>query len=90
MLAGLLPRPIEPGQFYNVNFPALTADALEPAIVFCPLDPNPLPLSYRHEADGHHTYDGIYFDRARATGADVDVCSPVASPSRKSVYFRKL
>lgn len=74
VLAELLPRPTAPGQFYNVNFPHLAAGDPEPDIVFCPLDPNPLPLSYRHEDGGHHVYDGVYFDRARAVGADVDVC----------------
>ncbi len=74
VLTDLLARPIEPGLFYNVNFPHLTDDAPEPAIVFCPLDPNPLPLSYRHEENGHHIYDGDYQARARTAGADVDVC----------------
>jgi len=74
VLADLLPRPVEPGLFYNVNFPALAAGAPEPDVVFCPLDPNPLPLSYRHEEDGHHVYYGIYADRLRKAGTDVDVC----------------
>jgi 5'-nucleotidase len=74
ILAELLPRPVEPGLFYNVNFPHLTADAPEPAITFCPLDPNPLPLSYRHEEDGHHLYDGDYQSRRRTPGADVSTC----------------
>jgi 5'-nucleotidase len=74
VLAELLARPIEPGLFYNVNFPHLATDAPEPQIVFCPLDPNPLPLSYRHEEDDHHFYDGDYQARARTPGADVDVC----------------
>jgi 5'-nucleotidase len=74
VLAELLPRPTAPGLFYNVNFPAILEDAPEPEIVFCPLDPNPLPLSYRHDDAGHHTYDGVYFDRARKAGTDVEVC----------------
>ncbi|MEA3208110.1 MAG: 5/3-nucleotidase [Chthoniobacter sp.] len=76
--AGLLPellaRPIEPGLFYNVNLPHLTAEEPDPEVVFCPLDPHPLPLSYRHEADDHHFYDGDYQARQRTPGADVDVC----------------
>jgi 5'-nucleotidase len=74
ILADLLARPTAPGLFYNVNFPHLDADAPEPAIVFCPLDPHPLPLSYRHEADDHHIYDGDYQARRRTPGADVDTC----------------
>lgn len=74
VLPGLLARPIEPGLFYNVNLPHLTADDPDPEIVICPLDPHPLPLSYRHEADGRHFYDGDYQARQRLPGADVDVC----------------
>jgi len=74
VLAELLPRPIEPGLFYNVNLPHLTLGDAEPEIVFCPLDPHPLPLSYRHEENDHHFYDGDYQSRKRTPGADVDVC----------------
>jgi len=41
--------------------------------VWCALDPNPLPLSYRHEAEGF-SYDGDYQRDGRKPGADVDVC----------------
>jgi len=67
-------RAIEPGLFYNVNLPHLAPDAPDPKIVFCPLDPHPLPLSYRHEDDGRHFYNGNYHSRARKKGADVDTC----------------
>ena len=70
----LLPRPVLPGQFYNVNFPALGPSDAEPELVFTALDPNPLPLSYRHEEDNRHHYDGIYASRRRSAGSDVDVC----------------
>lgn len=74
VLAELLPRPIEPGLFYNVNLPNLAPADAEPEIVFCPLDPHPLPLSYRHEENDHHFYDGDYQSRQRKPGADVAVC----------------
>ncbi len=74
VLAELLPRKVRAGLFYNVNFPALPAAAPEPEIVFCPLDPNPLPLDYRHEEGDCHVYDGVYFDRPRNPGADVGTC----------------
>lgn len=74
VLGELLARAVEPGAFYNVNFPALTAEDAEPGLVFCPLDPNPLPLSYRHEEGNRHAYDGIYAARRRVAGADVDTC----------------
>lgn len=74
VLGDLLPRPVEPGLFYNVNLPHLADDAADPEVVFCPLDPKPLPLSYRHEENGRHFYDGVYSSRQRVSGADVDVC----------------
>lgn len=74
VLKSLTAREVEPGLFYNVNLPHLTADEPEPEMVFCPLDPHPLPLSYRHEEDGRLFYDGQYQLRQRKPGADVDVC----------------
>ncbi len=69
----LVELPWQPGTFWNVNFPHLEPGAAEPALVFCPLDPSPLPLRYRLEGDRAH-YAGDYHGRARRTGHDVDVC----------------
>jgi 5'-nucleotidase len=74
VLAELLANPPAPGSFYNVNLPHLRPDEVDPEVVFCPLDPNPLPLSYRHEDDVGMHYDGDYHNRKRTAGADVDVC----------------
>jgi 5'-nucleotidase len=74
VLAEILPRPTAPGLFYNVNLPHLTPEDPDPKIAFCPLDPHPLPLSYRHEADGQLFYNGDYHNRERRPGSDVDVC----------------
>ena len=74
ILEELLSRPVEPGLFYNVNLPHLAPGTPEPEIVFCPLDPHPLPLSYRHEESGRHFYNGNYHTRERKAGADVDIC----------------
>jgi 5'-nucleotidase len=73
LLRDLLGRPWEPGTFWNVNLPHLPPGAGDPEVVFCRLDPTPLPLSYRHEEEGLH-YDGDYHQRRREPGADVDVC----------------
>src|SRR5436190_20332434 len=43
ILADLVARPIEPGLFYNVNLPMLPTGAAQPEVVWCELDPNPLP-----------------------------------------------
>ncbi|MEO8352669.1 MAG: 5'/3'-nucleotidase SurE [Chthoniobacteraceae bacterium] len=74
VLRELLARPIEPGLFYNVNLPHLEPGTAEPEIIDCPLDTHPLPLSYRHEEDDYHFYDGDYHARERLPGSDVDVC----------------
>jgi 5'-nucleotidase len=74
ILKDLLARPIEPGLFYNVNLPNLPAGATDPEIVWCALDPNPLPLNYRHEEESDLYFAGDYQLRHRAPGADVDVC----------------
>ncbi len=73
VLDQLLELPWEPGTLWNVNLPHLEPHEPEPEVVFCPLDPSPLPLSYRLEA-GEATYTGVYRDRARQPGCDVDVC----------------
>jgi 5'-nucleotidase len=73
VLEHLLPRPFELGTFWNVNLPCLSSDEPEPRIVECPLDPEPLPVSFREEAGVFH-YDGNYHSRLRRPGCDIDVC----------------
>ena len=74
ILAEIMGKPVEPGLFYNVNLPNLPADAEQPEVVWCALDPNPLPLNYRHEEESGLYYAGDYQLRHRTPGADVDVC----------------
>jgi 5'-nucleotidase len=74
ILTDLLARPVEPGLFYNINLPALPGDAKDPEIVWCELDPNPLPLNYRHEEESGLYFAGDYRLRQRTPGADVDIC----------------
>jgi 5'-nucleotidase len=62
------------GSFYNVNLPHLLPDEPDPEIVFCPLDPHPLPLSFHHDDTEGLLYNGDYQARRRTVGADVDVC----------------
>ena len=69
----LLRRPHLPGTFWSVNFPHLELNAPDPKIVFCPLDVNPLPLRYDPHDEGQK-YSGIYAQRDRTPGSDVDVC----------------
>lgn len=74
ILRDLLGKPSKPGHFYNVNLPALLPVEESPEVVWCPLDPNPLPLNYRHEEASDLYYAGDYNLRDRTPGADVDVC----------------
>jgi 5'-nucleotidase len=73
ILRAFLAEPWRPGSFWNVNLPHLDAGMPDPEVVFCPLDPAPLPLSFRAEGDVLH-YNGDYHGRRRQPGADVDVC----------------
>lgn len=73
LVAELVERPWQPGTFWNINLPHLSPEAPDPRVVFCPLDPGPLPLSFRVEEDVFH-YNGNYHERVRQPGGDVDVC----------------
>ena len=74
ILADLLGRPVEPGLFYNVNLPNLPSGTVKPEVIWCQLDPNPLPLNYLHEEESGLYYAGDYQLRHRTLGADVDIC----------------
>ena len=73
LLRDLTARPVEAGAFWNVNLPHLEPGAATPQSVMCPLDPHPLPLSFRMEGEHLH-YNGDYHGRRRLVGGDVDVC----------------
>lgn len=73
LLRELMNRRHEPGEFWNVNLPHLHDGQPAPQVVFCPLDPSPLPLRFAPSADGY-LYDGRYHQRPRRPGTDIDVC----------------
>jgi len=73
VLERLMATPPPAGTFWNVNFPHLAPEDPEPELVFCPLDPSPLPLSYRVEAN-EAVYAAVYQERRRRPGCDVEVC----------------
>ncbi len=66
-----LPRP--QFGFWNVNFPIWEPHQPEPPIVECELDVMSHAVKYDRR-DGRFHYAGIYRDRGRAPGRDVDVC----------------
>lgn len=73
VLADLTARPWTPGTFWNVNLPHPPADAPDPEVAFCPLDPSPLELRFEVEG-GRASYRGDYQLRPRREGADVAAC----------------
>ncbi len=79
VLEELWKLPLEAGAFWNVNLPDLqtAASAQIPPedveIAFCPLNPHPLPVVFE-VLENSYTYRGVYTDRHRDTGSDVDVC----------------
>lgn len=73
LLRELIGQVAPPGSFWNVNLPHLDAGSPPPEVVFCPLDPSPLPLDFRREGESLH-YSGDYHQRRRRPGTDVDVC----------------
>lgn len=73
VLRQLLDRPLARGSFWNVNLPHLEPGAAMPEVIFCELDPNPLPVRFRQEEGVFH-YDASYHDRVRVEGHDVERC----------------
>ncbi len=73
ILRDLVQRSWTAGTFWNVNLPHLPDGALDPEVVFCPVDPLRLPLSY--EAKGELlTYNAVYHQRPRQPGSDIEAC----------------
>ena len=73
VLKELLPRPLDPGAFWNVNLPHLEPGDPDPRLVDCPLEGGSLPIAFRDEGGRLH-YCGNYHERSRRAGTDVDVC----------------
>lgn len=71
--AELCSQPLEPGMFWNVNLPDPSAVDGVPEIVYCPLDVGHHSVRYE-EVEGRYHYRGIYHERNRTPGSDVDVC----------------
>ncbi|WP_026079599.1 5'/3'-nucleotidase SurE [Spirulina subsalsa] len=73
VLDKLMNLPLPPKSFWNVNLPHLPPGSPEPELVFCEPSTDPLPLNYRIEGELYH-YEGVYEERDRTPGSDVDVC----------------
>ena len=60
----------------NVNFPdvrTLSTKVDDVAVKWCELDPNPLPTQFVSTDEGF-VYSGVYRERAREVGCDIDLC----------------
>ena len=75
VIRDLLEMSWEPGTFWNVNLPHPVPDADEPEVVFCEVDPSPLPLDFRFDEGGETAqYCGDYQSRLRIPKHDVETC----------------
>ena len=72
VLIQLLASPLPDG-FWNVNFPIWEPSQPEPQIIECRLDLNRHDVRFEPLEDRWH-YRGVYRDRPRTDGHDVDVC----------------
>jgi len=73
VISQLVMRDAPPRRFWNVNLPDPETDGPTPPVIFCDLDPNPLPVVYVVE-EGRLHYRARYQDRLRHEGRDVDIC----------------
>jgi 5'-nucleotidase len=73
VLRQLLDQPRPQQGFWNVNLPIWEPHSPEPEIVRCELDVMGLAVKYERR-DGRYHYVGIYHERGRTPGRDVDVC----------------
>ena len=72
VLSQLLASPLPDG-FWNVNFPIWEPSQPKPQIIECRLDLNRHDVRFEPLEDRWH-YRGVYRDRPRTDGHDVDVC----------------
>ena len=73
LLPGLLAKPLQKGEYWNVNLPCPVPGPADPPVVECAVDTNPVHLAYAVDGD-HYSYQGVYSRRPRSPGRDVDVC----------------
>jgi 5'-nucleotidase len=75
VFAALLQAPPPPTCYWNLNLPHPAPGEAVGALVRCPLDPSPLPLSFtRNDLTGSYRYAGDYHRRQRRSGSDVERC----------------
>ena len=71
-------RPLNQGAYWNVNIPHIVPTDEIPDRVRCESSKCPLPVAFEElPAEGTDrllTYAGVYAEREREVGSDIDVC----------------
>jgi len=73
ILGATLAADVVPGEFWNVNLPAVPPPDRAPMVVECPLDPSPFELRFLDTPEGWH-WSADYHHRPRRPHHDIDVC----------------
>ena len=73
LIPHLIDRPLNQGEYWNVNLPSLAPGPADPEMVDCEVDTRPLPLVFAVDGDCYH-YAGRYHRRGRQGGRDVEIC----------------
>jgi 5'-nucleotidase len=73
MIEEILARDAAPNTYWNVNLPHPGPEVVEVETVECAVDPSPMAAAFDY-AGGAATYRGVYAERRRRPGMDVDVC----------------
>jgi 5'-nucleotidase len=73
VLDKLLSMPLPAKSFWNVNLPYCPELDTLPQLIFCEPSCDPLPINYQKTGD-KIIYSGVYRDRPRTPGTDIDVC----------------
>ncbi len=67
-------KPINFGEFWNVNLPHIESLGQEPQFIFCEQERQPLEVKFEETPEGSLLYAGGYHDRPAKPGKDVAVC----------------
>ncbi|MEO0445054.1 MAG: 5'/3'-nucleotidase SurE [Verrucomicrobiota bacterium] len=73
-LRRLTADPPEPSSYWSVNFPDLNSYEKEPSFVRAVPETRPLPVSFEEVEPDRWRYTGVYGQREKGPGSDVEVC----------------
>lgn len=74
----LLEEALSAGDYWNINLPHVPASDTLPERVHCPPSKRPLPVAFEEldaeDKERRFAYSGVYADREREPGSDIDAC----------------